>query len=109
LKFDYVTDVDYNDGLANEVQAWDYDAAGNRVSASANPGTWTYDNLNRMTGTNVTPAGQYMTMSRYDYRADGTRVRKQIGGEVMRSCFDGQMPVEKDVSTGTLTRNFVGA
>ncbi|MFM9872493.1 MAG: RHS repeat-associated core domain-containing protein [Fimbriimonadaceae bacterium] len=46
--FDYLTSVDYNDGLANEVQTWDYDAAGNRISASANPGTWTYDNLNRM-------------------------------------------------------------
>jgi hypothetical protein len=32
-------------------------AASNRVPASANPGTWAYDNLNRMSGTNVTPAG----------------------------------------------------
>ncbi|MFM9873509.1 MAG: hypothetical protein ACKVQS_08610, partial [Fimbriimonadaceae bacterium] len=34
--------------LGIRVHVRDYDAAGNRISASANPGTWTYDNLNRM-------------------------------------------------------------
>ncbi|MBX7134864.1 MAG: hypothetical protein K1X67_19525 [Fimbriimonadaceae bacterium] len=41
---DYLTGVDYNDGLANEVQTWTYDAAGNRSNSG-----YTYDNLNRMT------------------------------------------------------------
>lgn len=43
----FLADVNYNDGLANEVQSWDYDAAGNRMYASANTGTWAYDNQNR--------------------------------------------------------------
>ncbi|MCH7995036.1 MAG: hypothetical protein IIB57_11415, partial [Planctomycetes bacterium] len=46
---DYLTSVDYNDGLPNEVMTWSYDAAGNRISDSANPGAWSYDDLNRMT------------------------------------------------------------
>ena len=45
--FDYLTSVNYGDSLA--VQTWEFDSAGNRPSASANPGTWSYDNLNRMT------------------------------------------------------------
>jgi hypothetical protein len=53
--------------------------------------------------------------SEYVYRADGMRVKKTLaGGEVTRSYYDGQMPVEEDFdATGTandkLTRNFVGA
>jgi len=45
---DYLLEVDYNDGLSNEVTTWTYDAAGNRASASDQSGSWTYDNLNRM-------------------------------------------------------------
>ncbi|MFM9872984.1 MAG: RHS repeat-associated core domain-containing protein [Fimbriimonadaceae bacterium] len=68
--FDYLTSVDYNDGLANEVQTWDYDSAGNRISASANPGTWTYDNLNRMS------ASPGVT---YTHDAVGNRLTKVVG------------------------------
>lgn len=46
---DYLTSANYGDGLANQAQTWTYDAAGNRASDSANSGTWSYDNLNRMT------------------------------------------------------------
>ena len=52
----WLTGVDYNDGLPNEVTTWAYDVAGNRISDSSNPGTWTYDNLNRMT---VSPGATY--------------------------------------------------
>jgi hypothetical protein len=41
--------ANYGGGLANVNVTWGYDAAGNRVSDSAQPGTWSYDNLNRMT------------------------------------------------------------
>jgi RHS repeat-associated protein len=53
---DWLTGVDYNDGLSNEVTTWGYDVAGNRTSDSANSGTWTYDNLNRMS---ASPFGTY--------------------------------------------------
>jgi YD repeat-containing protein len=53
---DWLTGVDYNDGLSNEVTTWTYDASGNRTSDSANSGTWTYDALNRMT---ASPFGTY--------------------------------------------------
>jgi RHS repeat-associated protein len=62
--------VDYNDGLSNEVQTWDYDAAGNRVSDSAKPGTWTYDNLNRMS---ASPTASYT------HDAVGNRLTKVAG------------------------------
>ncbi|MBI5705638.1 MAG: RHS repeat-associated core domain-containing protein [Armatimonadetes bacterium] len=46
---DYLVNVDYNDGISNEYQTWTYDDAGNRASDSTISGSWTYDNLNRMT------------------------------------------------------------
>ncbi|MCG9895892.1 MAG: hypothetical protein MH204_10505, partial [Fimbriimonadaceae bacterium] len=46
-QLDYLTSVNYGDG--SPVQTWQYDAAGNRSAASATPGAWVYDNLNRMT------------------------------------------------------------
>ena len=49
----------------------------------------------------------------YAYRADGMRVKKVLpGGDVTRSYYDGQMPVEEDSvvsGTSSVTRNFVGA
>ena len=45
----YLTSTNYGDGLSNATPSWTYDAAGNRASDSTNTGTWTYDNLNRMT------------------------------------------------------------
>ncbi len=101
---DYLTSTNYGDGLANANPSWTYDAAGNRASDSTNTGTWTYDNLNRMTaspGTTYTNdvlgnrltkgTGTYTwddlnrmttnvtsgTTSNYAYRADGMRVRKE--------------------------------
>ena len=53
---DWLTGVNYNDGNPNAIQSWTYDVAGNRISDSAKPGTWTYDNLNRMT---ASPMGTY--------------------------------------------------
>ena len=51
--------------------------------------------------------------SQYSYRADGMRVKKVLpGGDVTRSYYDGQMPVEEDSvvsGTSSVTRNFVGA
>ncbi|QYK54245.1 MAG: RHS repeat-associated core domain-containing protein [Fimbriimonadaceae bacterium] len=148
--FDYLTDVDYNDGLSNEVQTWGYDAAGNRISASAKVGSWTYDNLNRMTASpgatyehdavgnrtyKETPSSGDESYywdrvnrligissgiagwdSEFTYRADGMRVKKEVGDGtttiLTRSYYDGQMPVEEDVNDGSsvkLTRSFVGA
>ena len=46
---DYLVGANYGDGLPNANVTWTYDAAGNRASDSSNSGTWTYDNLNRMT------------------------------------------------------------
>ncbi|MBA4294152.1 hypothetical protein C0431_14415 [bacterium] len=77
--FDYLTSVDYNDGLANEVQSWSYDAAGNRVSDSAKPGTWTYDNLNRMSGS---------PMASYTHDAVGNRLTKVSGGNTTSYSWD---------------------
>ncbi|QYK54247.1 MAG: hypothetical protein KF824_04955 [Fimbriimonadaceae bacterium] len=148
--FDYLTEVDYNDGLSNEVQTWGYDAAGNRISASAKVGSWTYDNLNRMTASpgatyehdavgnrtyKETPSSGDESYywdrvnrligissgiagwdSEFTYRADGMRVKKEVGDGtttiLTRSYYDGQMPVEEDVNDGSsvkLTRSFVGA
>lgn len=46
---DYLTSASYGDGLAGASDAWTYDAAGNRISESTRSGSFTYDNLNRMT------------------------------------------------------------
>lgn len=101
---DQLTSANYGDGGTNQVQSWGYDAAGNRTSDSAQPGSWTYDNLNRILSS---PQGSYthdvlgnresgptvqtsygwdalgrMTSlqngasAEYAYRADGMRVRK---------------------------------
>jgi len=57
--------------FANASVTWGYDAAGNRVSDSAQPGSWTYDNLNRI----LTSPG--MT---YDHDILGNRLLKSGGG-----------------------------
>lgn len=77
--FDYLTGVDYNDGLSNEVQTWTYDAAGNRASASATPGTWTYDNLNRMS------ASPFAT---YTHNDIGNRIQKVEGSNTTSYSWD---------------------
>lgn len=48
-KRDYLTSANYGDGSANATPSWTYDDAGNRASDSTISGSWTYDNLNRMT------------------------------------------------------------
>lgn len=53
---DYLVGASYGDGLPNANVTWGYDAAGNRVSDSAQPGAWSYDNLNRMT---ASPGASY--------------------------------------------------
>ena len=58
-QLDYLTSASYDDdgnGTWEATHTWTYDAAGNRASASAQPGTWAYDNLNRMT---QSPMGPY--------------------------------------------------
>ena len=47
---------DDGNGTWEATHTWTYDAAGNRQTASAQPGTWSYDNLNRMT---QSPMGPY--------------------------------------------------
>ncbi len=101
---DFLASANYGDGHANANPVWTYDAAGNRASDSTNAGTWTYDNLNRMTaspgatytndilGNRLTKGtGTYTwddlnrltanvtsgTTSNYVYRADGLRVQKE--------------------------------
>ncbi len=101
---DYLTSANYGDGLSNATPSWTYDAAGNRASDSTNPGTWTYDNLNRMT---ASPGATYTndivgnrltkgsttytwddlsrmtanvtsgTSSNFVYRSNGLRVQKE--------------------------------
>jgi hypothetical protein len=94
--------------------SYTHDAVGNRLTK-----TWTggweeygWDEVNRMTGHSKYTGGIDPTITLYQYRADGMRVRKQVGGSVTRSYYDGQMPVEEDEVNGSsvkLTRNFVGA
>ena len=90
--------------LANATPSWTYDAAGNRASDSTNAGSWSYDNLNRMT---ASPGATYTndilgnrltkgttsntwddlnrmtanvtsgTTSNFIYRADGLRMQKE--------------------------------
>lgn len=136
---DYLTSANYGDGLANATPAWTYDAAGNRISDSTNTGTWTYDNLNRMT---VSPGKTYTNdvlgnrtgrgsptvayywdcLNRmtgygaigYEYRADGLRVAKIQGEDAGTNYrYDGQMGIEdEDVSSGAVsayTRYGLGA
>ena len=68
---DYLTSVDYGDGLANPQQTWTYDAAGNRATDSAQGNGWTYDNLNRIT---ASPG--------YTYDSDlaGNRLHRFVSG-----------------------------
>ncbi len=58
-QLDYLTSASYDDdgnGTWEATHTWTYNAAGNRQTASAQPGTWAYDNLNRMT---TSPMGPY--------------------------------------------------
>jgi len=132
---DFLTQVDYNDGQAGELQDWTYDPAGNRASASANPGSWSYDNLNRivtspfgsythdMAGNRLTGPGQTLSWDvtnrltgmngvTHRYRADGMRVQKvAANGDSYRWHYDAQMPVEETRVVGgqtTVMRNIVG-
>lgn len=133
---DFLTQVAYNDGQANEVQNWEYDAAGNRGSYISNiPGQWTYDNLNRiltspfgsyihdLAGNRLTGPGQTLSWDvanrltglngvTHRYRADGMRVQKvAANGDTYRWHYDAQMPVEETRVVGgqtTVMRNIVG-
>jgi len=128
---DYLTGASYNDGLPNQNVNWTYDAAGNRISDTSQPGTWTYDNLNRMT---ASPGATYtndilgnrltknttshtwdavnrmtsLGTSTYVYRADGMRVSKNVGGAVSTYRYDGQMGMQDTDSSGT-TKYGLGA
>ncbi|MBV6502721.1 MAG: hypothetical protein AKCLJLPJ_00773 [Fimbriimonadales bacterium] len=142
-----LTSVDYNDGLANEFQSWTYDPAGNRSNSgysydslnrmSASPGyvyqndilgnrTWrnfglpgvqryVWDEVNRAQSICGETVG-----ARYEYRADGMRVKKvadltitwnpgdenqgsgfydenlSVNKPTTRYYYDGQMCVEED-------------
>ncbi|MBL1148909.1 MAG: RHS repeat-associated core domain-containing protein [Armatimonadetes bacterium] len=142
-----LTSVDYNDGLANEFQSWTYDPAGNRSNSgysfdslnrmSASPGyvyqndilgnrTWrnfglpgvqryVWDEVNRAQSICGETVG-----ARYEYRADGLRVKKvadltitwnpgdenqgsgfydenlSVNKPTTRYYYDGQMCVEED-------------
>lgn len=136
---DYLTSADYGDGLANEEVSWSYDAGGNRISDSSNTGTWSYDNLNRMTaspgysytndlsgnrlGKGSTVDYDWDVLNRmtsysdsngstdYAYRADGMRVVKD-GASLTRFRYDGQMGFEDEEtasSSTSVTRYGIGA
>jgi len=134
---DFLTQVDYNDGQSNELQNWDYDAAGNRGSYISNiPGAqWTFDNLNRivtspfgsythdLAGNRLTGPGQTLSWDvtnrltglngvTHRYRNDGMRVQKvAANGDTYRWHYDAQMPVEETRLVGgqtTIMRNIVG-
>lgn len=132
---DFLTQVDYNDGQAGELQDWTYDPAGNRASASANPGSWSYDNLNRivsspfgssthdLAGSRLTGPSQTLTWDvtnrltglngvTHRCRVDGMRVQKvAANGDTYRWHYDAQMPVEETRVVGsqtTIMRNIVG-
>ncbi|MBX7135764.1 MAG: hypothetical protein K1X67_24110 [Fimbriimonadaceae bacterium] len=114
---DYLTEVDYNDGLSNEVQSWTYDAAGNRSNTG-----YTYDHLNQMItspgsatyqhdilGNRLWKNRYYSSAVRYDwddagrmlktikssggaeymYRADGMRIRKVTGLQLVWNGEEG--------------------
>ncbi len=117
----YLTSANYGDGLSNATASWTYDAAGNRASDSTNTGTWTYDNLNRMTaspgvsytndilGNRLTKgtgactwddqnrmAGNVMSgvSSSYAYRADGLRASKNMTDSSTLFRYDGPVGIE---------------
>ena len=126
---DYLTSASYNDGLANPTDTWAYDAAGNRISDTANPGTWTYDDLNRMTASpgqtysndilgnrlsNSSSTYGWDHLNRmttftsgsnpawsYTYRADGMRTLKSNGTASTSYAYDGQMGIEDIDLSGT--------
>ena len=66
---DYLTGASYNGG--SSYTTWGYDAAGNRTSDSSNSGTWTYDNLNRMT---ASPGYTYTNST------TGSRLTRKVSG-----------------------------
>ena len=89
---------------------------GNRLTKVLSGGweNYEWDAVNRMTGHFKFTGGIDPTITLYQYRADGMRVRKQVGGTVTRSYYDGQMPIEGDLhaqgnSGLVVTQNFVGA
>jgi len=79
-KRDYLLEVDYNDGLSNEVQSWDYDPAGNRIADSMRGNSWTYDTLNRM---KVSPG----TIHTYNAVGDRTKDTFFVGGSTYQSTY----------------------
>lgn len=135
---DYLTNADYNDGLANENPSWSYDATGNRNDATV------VDNLNRATtiggvsrtydilGNTLTKGNHsygWDALSRlvsfakpsafsvdYLYRADGMRVAKTEhdtgDNSYFKYYYDGQMPIEESAAPYgglfTVTRNTLG-
>ena len=118
---DYLTGASYGDGLPNATPTWSYDAAGNRTNTVADNlnrpitingvsstsdilgnrlalGSQSYgwDCLNRMTS--------YGSTNSYVYRADGSRVSKQVGSTATKYFYDGQMGVEdQDTTSGVST------
>jgi RHS repeat-associated protein len=76
LSLSYLTTADYNDQYSNPSDTWGYDATGNRLSDADNSGTWSYDNLNRMT------ASPGLT---YDYDVLGNRLDTKNGGNIISS------------------------
>lgn len=82
---DYLTSVDYNDGGAAEYRNWTYDAAGNRITDDAySTGSWTYDNLNRMTASpKVHPFSGGATSCTYENDILGNRTTRNLllGGD----------------------------
>ncbi|MBI1332266.1 MAG: hypothetical protein GC165_05250 [Armatimonadetes bacterium] len=96
---DYLTSANYGDGLSNATPSWTYDAAGNRASDSTNSGTWSYDNLNRMTASPGVTGG-------YTNDIFGNRLTKGSGTTATTYSWDDLNRLTSLVSNGT-TSNYL--
>ena len=136
-KNDYLTSANYGDGLPNVTANWTYDDGGNRASDSTNSGTWTYDNLNRMTtspgitytndilGNRLTKATMSYTwddvnrltgltnggnnVTSYRYRADGMRVTKSVSSSGGSTEGLTRYRYDSQLSTESISRDSNGA
>ncbi|MBX7134468.1 MAG: RHS repeat-associated core domain-containing protein [Fimbriimonadaceae bacterium] len=81
---DFLTEVDYNDGLSNEVQSWTYDAAGNRSNSG-----YTYNNLNMMTASPGATYANDMLGNRTDRNPESSGARQYVwddAGRLLKSA-----------------------
>ncbi|MBS1727752.1 MAG: hypothetical protein JST51_13610 [Armatimonadetes bacterium] len=95
---DYLTSANYGDGLSNATPSWTYDAAGNRASDSTNSGTWSDDNLNRMTASPGVTGG-------YTNDILGNRLTKGSGTSGITYTWDDLNRMTSLISNGTTSNS----